>query len=298
VERIVLVHGSVVNGPATWANQLGLADRYDLVVLDRPGFPPNPPVDRVDFEEHAQLVAAELGEGAHLAGHSSGGVVALLAAALRPGAVRSLTVVEPPATRVAAGDPAADRMARRAREWWENGPRDDPEAFLRGFLRSVGSTRDLPSPLTPELEQGARTLMVERGPWEADIPLATLREAPFPKLVVSGGHDAGFDAICDVLERELPAERVVLPGFGHSVPRHPRFTDVLVDFVERARAGTSGAGGRGGAGSGGTGTGASGAGASGAGASGAGASAAGASGAAGSGAAEGGGRGSGAPVKP
>jgi pimeloyl-ACP methyl ester carboxylesterase len=234
VERLVLVHGSVVNGPATWANQLELADRFDLVVLNRPGFPPNPPVERVDFEADAELVAAELGDGAHLAGHSYGGVITLLAAALRPGVVRSLTVVEPPATKVAAGHPAADRMAEEARTWWESGPRDDPEAFLRGFLRTVGSQRDLGSPLRPELEQGARTLMVERGPWEAEIPLAALRAAPFPKLVVSGGHHAAFDAICDVLERELPAERVVLSGYGHSIPRHPGFTSVLVEFVERA----------------------------------------------------------------
>jgi pimeloyl-ACP methyl ester carboxylesterase len=236
VERVVLVHGSVVNGPATWAGQLELADRFELVVLNRPGFPPNPPVERVDFEQDAELVAAELADGAHLAGHSYGGVISLLAAAREPDSVRSLTVVEPPATRVAAGDPDADRMASDAQAWWANGPKDDPEAFLRGFMRTVGSTRELPSPLPPELEQGARTLVVERGPWEAEIPLAALRAAPFPKLVVSGGHHAGFDAICDVLERELAAERVVLPGYGHSVPRHPRFSDVLVDFVERAAA--------------------------------------------------------------
>jgi pimeloyl-ACP methyl ester carboxylesterase len=234
MERLVLVHGSVVNGPATWASQLGLADRFELVVLNRPGFPPNPPVERVDFEQDAELVVAELKDGAHVAGHSYGGVISLLAAARRPEAVRSLTVVEPPATRVAAGNPAADRMAEEARAWWEHGPRDDPEAFLRGFMQTVGSTRELPSPLPPELEQGARTLMIERGPWEAEIPLAALRAAPFPKLVVSGGHNPAFDAICDVLERELPAERVVLPGYGHSVPRHPGFTDTLVDFVERA----------------------------------------------------------------
>jgi two-component system chemotaxis sensor kinase CheA len=36
---------------------------------------------------------------------------------------------------------------------------------------------------------------------------------------------------------ELPAERVVLPGFGHVVQRHPDFNGVLADFVERAGAG-------------------------------------------------------------
>jgi hypothetical protein len=51
---------------------------------------------------------------------------------------------------------------------------------------------------------------------------------------VSGAHHPAFDAICDVLERELRAERAVLPGHGHSVQRHPDFNRVLAGFVERA----------------------------------------------------------------
>ena len=108
--------------------------------------------------------------------------------------------------------------------------------FLRRFLSAVGSSFDPPSPLPPELEQGARALAVERGPWEAEIPLEALRAAPFPKLVVSGGHHPAFDAICDVLERELGAERLVLPGYGHTVQRHPGYNDALADFVTRAAA--------------------------------------------------------------
>ena len=76
--------------------------------------------------------------------------------------------------------------------------------------------------------------MAERGPWEATIPVAKLRAAPFPKLVVSGGHSPAFDGICHVLERELPAERARLPGFGHSAQRHEDFPVLLADFVERA----------------------------------------------------------------
>ncbi len=59
-------------------------------------------------------------------------------------------------------------------------------------------------------------------------------DAPFPKLVVSGAHHPAFDAICDVLETALHAERAVLRGYGHSVQRHPDFNGVLADFVERA----------------------------------------------------------------
>lgn len=234
MHRLVLVHGSVTNGAMTWGGQRELADRWELVVLDRPGFPPGPPVARVDFEEHAGWLAPRLRPGDHLCGHSYGGVVSMLAAA-RYGALRSLIVIEPPATAVARGNPAADAFAAGAIELWRDGPRE-PEGFLRTFLKAVGSSFEPPSPLPPELDQGARALRDERGPWEAEIPLAELRAQPFPKLVVSGAHHAAFDAICDVLERELDAARAVLPGAGHSAQRAPGFNDVLADFLERAEA--------------------------------------------------------------
>jgi len=235
-ERIVLVHGSVIGGQATWSAQEPLAERFELLVIDRPGFPPNPPVERVDFENDANLLCEAIRVGDHLVGHSYGGVITLLAASRRPDVIRSLTVIEPPATRVALGVPVVDRFAADAVNWFTSGPTDDPETFLRGFLAAVGSSFDPPSPLPPELEQGARALVAERGPWEAEIPLDALAEAPFPKLVVSGAHHPAFDAICDALEHGLRAERLVLPGHGHSVQRHPDFNAALADFVERAAA--------------------------------------------------------------
>jgi pimeloyl-ACP methyl ester carboxylesterase len=236
MERLVLVHGSVLGGRATWTAQRPLADEFELVVVDRPGFPPNPPVDRVDFEADAQLVAGLLEPGDHLVGHSYGGVVALLAAASRPEAIASLTLIEPPATRVAVGIPVVDDFAEAGRLLYASGSADDPEIFLRRFLNAVGSELEPPRPLPPELEQGARALAVERGPWEAEIPLDALGAGTFPKLVVSGAHHPAFDAICDVLERELDAERLVLPGFGHAVQRHPEFNERLADFVRRSHA--------------------------------------------------------------
>jgi pimeloyl-ACP methyl ester carboxylesterase len=234
--RIVFVHGSVMGGRPTWSGQRPLADQFELEILERPGFPPNPPVDHVDFEEHAVLVADALSDGAHLVGHSYGGVISLLAAAAVPERVRSLTVIEPPCTAVAAGSPEADTFTKEGIEWWRDGPKDDPEAFLRGFLQYVGSDYVPPTPLPDQLLQGARTLIVERGPWEAAIPFDVLSAAPFPKLVVSGAHHGGFDAVCDVLEERLPAGRLVLPGYGHTAQRHPAFNEALAEFVTRAEA--------------------------------------------------------------
>src|SRR5204862_4189847 len=49
--RLLLVHGSVVNGEVTWTAQRPLAERFELVVPNRRGFPPGPDVERVDFED-------------------------------------------------------------------------------------------------------------------------------------------------------------------------------------------------------------------------------------------------------
>ena len=146
----------------------------------------------------------------------------------------SLTVLEPPCLDIARGDPAVERFVEDVSEWWATGPTDDPEAFLRGFLRFVGSAYDPPSPLPRDLEQGARTLIVERLPWEARIPLDELCAEPFPKLVVSGAHHRAFDAVCDVLTERLPAERLVLPGYQHNPQLHPDFNELLADFLDRA----------------------------------------------------------------
>lgn len=228
--RVVLIHGSVGNGPATWGAAQPLAERYELVVPNRGGYPPNPALGRIDFEEQAVELAALLGDGAHLVGHSYGGVIALLIAARHPGSVRSLTVSEPPAFGVARGKPEVEKVVADLDALFAHGP-DEPAAFLGEFLAVVGSEIKLPDPLPPELEQGARALMAERPPWEAEIQLDGLAAAPFPKLVVSGAHNSAFDAVCDVLEERLAAERAVLPGAGHSIPRAPGYPERLEAFL-------------------------------------------------------------------
>jgi pimeloyl-ACP methyl ester carboxylesterase len=234
--RLLLVHGSVVNGDATWGAQTPLADRFELVIPNRRGFPPGPDVERVDFEDEAVWLEQLVEPGTHLVGHSYGGVISLFAATRYAGQLRSLTVIEPPAFAIARGNPVADEFSASATRLWEQGPRD-PAEFLRAFLAAVGSSIP-PGSFTPELLQGARTLMVERYPWTAEPPLDELAAAPFPKLVVSGAHSPAFDAVCAVLDDRLGAERAVLPGAGHSVQRlGAPFNDLLAAFVERAESG-------------------------------------------------------------
>jgi pimeloyl-ACP methyl ester carboxylesterase len=228
--RVVFVHGSVANGAMTWSAQPPLAASYTLLIVNRPGYPPSAPLERIDFERQANEIAEIFERGDHLVGHSYGGVISLLAAARRPELLRSLTVCEPPAFGVARDNPAVEEFLARFPE----APRD-PRGYLEFFLPLVGSAIKLPDPLPPDLEAGARAALAERPPHEADIPLAELAATPFPKLVVSGAHNAALDAVCDVLEARLDAERAVLPGAGHSIPRAPGFNERLEDFLLRAR---------------------------------------------------------------
>jgi pimeloyl-ACP methyl ester carboxylesterase len=229
--RLLFVHGSVLNGEATWNAQRPLAERFDLVIPNRRGFPPGPEVERVDFADEAVWLEQFLEPGTNLVGHSYGGVIALLAAARRPELVRSLTVIEPPAFGVVRGDPAVEEFVADGDRLWREGP-GDPDAFLRSFLRLVGAP-DPPGRATTALLQGARTLMVERLPWEAEIPLDALAAAPFPTLVVSGAHSAAFDAVCDLLVERLGGLRAVLPGAGHSPQRlGDPFNELLATFAK------------------------------------------------------------------
>jgi pimeloyl-ACP methyl ester carboxylesterase len=229
--RVVLVHGSGGNARSAWVSLRPLASRFELVAPNRSGYPPGPLRERIDFEEQAAELAPLLDGGAHLVGHSYGGVIALLMAARRPDDVRSLLVSEPPAFGLAHGKPEVDDLVGRLAAHFEHGPRE-PRAFAEGFLALVGAPARLPPRLPPQAEQSIRATMAERGPWEAEIPLDELAATGLPKLVVSGAHDPAFDAVCDALEQQLGARRAVLGGAGHAIPRAPGYLELVTAFLD------------------------------------------------------------------
>jgi len=232
--RVVLVHGSVTNARWLWMPQRTLADSFTLVMPNRSGYPPREARDYIDFEQQADELAELLDDGSHLVGFSYGGVIALLAAERRIDALASLTVIEPPALWLARGVPEVDRLARDLfNVFWS--PPPDLRAFLDQFMSLMGGKLTLPKVLPPDLEQGVRALMVERPPWDARFALDELERAPFPKLVVSGAHHAALDAVCDVLEERLDAERAVVNAGGHNIPHTgAEFNEVLSAFLLRA----------------------------------------------------------------
>ncbi|HXE46368.1 MAG TPA: alpha/beta hydrolase [Conexibacter sp.] len=244
---VVLVHGSVVGRERTWSEQRPLAERWTLILPNRPGFGASPPLPRGDFEAEAPLVAELLGGGAHLVGHSYGAVIALCAAGLRPHAVRSLTVSEPGALRLAAGDPEVDTTIANGELLYAGAARErlSPRDFVALFRAGARSARTTPDELPDWLERGARHAMAERPAWEVEPPLAALAAAPFPKLVVSGDHSPVFEAVCDALAARIGAERARIRGRGHSVPATGEpYNALLESFLLRARCARGGGGAR------------------------------------------------------
>ncbi len=232
--RVVLVHGSVAGADLTWREQRPLGARWRLVTANRPGFGCSPAIERGDFEAEAPLFAELLGDGAHLVGHSYGGVIALYAAALRPGAVCSLTVSEPGCLAAAAGNPEVDAQIAHGRRLFEHADALEPREFLTVFRAGAGVTRETPQVLSGPLLDGVRLLMRERPSWEADPDWRALREAPFPKLVLSGAHSDVFEAVCDAVAERIGAERARIPGRGHTIPAAEGYNEQLDRFMARA----------------------------------------------------------------
>jgi pimeloyl-ACP methyl ester carboxylesterase len=214
---VVLVHGSLATGADEWQAQRPLADEgFRLLVLDRRGYGRSPVAGGEDFIRDGDDIVRLMGDGAHLVGHSYGGLGVMYAAAQRPDATLSLTLLEAGAFTLAQHHPDARALVTSARNLWEQDLPD--EEWVVRFLTIVGSD---PEDLGPELLAAAVPLVpvFRRGRplWESEPPRAAIASATFSKLVVSGGHDAGFEAICDELAERIGGSRQVIEGAGHEI---------------------------------------------------------------------------------
>ena len=217
------VHGGTQGtssaGHRNFSHQEALAaSGWQLVVPDRPGHGNSPDPGRPDdAEADGVWVADLLGSGAHLVGHSYGGLVAVAAAARRPDAVTSLTLIEPAlfavATQAAAVKRQLFKMATTMILPFSAKTRATRMMRYLGIPAAFALTDDDLTALGTSLKRGR---FPSRSTIEAG--LAAIRAANIPVLVVSSGSNAAFTAMGEIVAGRLGGRHIVVP-IDHHFPQ-------------------------------------------------------------------------------
>ena len=248
-EPVVCVHGSLSWGTFAFREQRPLASSHSLVLPDRRGYGASPVRGPSDFSVDADDIAALLGDGAHLVGHSYGAVVALLAAARRPDAVRTLTAVEPAALSAARGDAAVEELIATLGDVHTAASSLSPAEFVLRFHRGLRLPARRGHARAPQAEPRGDPRSHDdddRAPTlgSGDPSRCAGDRAGCPTLIVSGRWDnlaAGeqalgrraFGAVCDTLTRSLDARRVIIDGWAHGCQYSGEpFNSALLSFWE------------------------------------------------------------------
>jgi pimeloyl-ACP methyl ester carboxylesterase len=240
--RVVLVHGGAQGTPhggeRNFSGQKALADRgFRLVIPDRPGHGRSPDPGRPDdAEADGAWVADLLEDAAHLVGHSFGGVVALAAAAKRPAAVRSLTMIEPAAHKLATSDPHVRRLALRMLAAALFSMSDASRA--KRIMGLLGIPAELYAQASPaDRARLGRSVRRIRIPSRATLErqLGEIKAAGIPLLVVTGGWNPAFEASSDAVARVGGGRRAVIKS-PHHFPQwfSDDFNPTLVRFMEES----------------------------------------------------------------
>ena len=240
----MMVHGSArgssVGGTQHFTGQEKLVEKgYQIIVPDRPGHGQSPVSDRPeDAISDAEWVVELLGEKAHLVGHSFGGVVALAAAASRPAAVQSLTLIEPAVHGLAANDPVVLAFLQsQISLFTSNRP---PTEIALEFMKMARIPSDMRAG-TPDPEEITR---VGEGLLKISIPpppvlekwTETVAKAKIPVLIVTGGWNTAFDISADTAAKMMNGRHVVVKSDHHFPQRaNPEaFNQLLNNFIHEA----------------------------------------------------------------
>lgn len=240
--KVVLVHGSAqgskVGGAHHFTAQQRLSERgWQLLVPDRPGHGRSPDPGRTDdAQADGGLVADLLGEGAHLVGHSFGACVALAAAAKRPEAVRSLTIIEPAMAAMALNKPVVLRFVLKIVGIMLFSL--SAESRLKRFVKLVNIPPEIRgSSDAEELKRMGRAIKQLKLPTKPGLlhDWDIVLRAGIPVLVVSGGWSPAFEAISDETARVGGGRRLVIRS-AHHFPQQvsDEFNIELAKFMQES----------------------------------------------------------------
>jgi pimeloyl-ACP methyl ester carboxylesterase len=234
--KILLIHGGVQGGigggPVNYINQRELADKgYQLRVADRPGFGESPSRGWDSQTADAIWIAEELGEAAHLVGHSFGGAEALLAAAIRPEKIKSLILIEPAIQLILTTD--MESLAKpEIREALQvvtapimaaNTPGEFAKEFVKRMGTGVGGGLNASQAALEAHPENAEALgssllnAVLATPQELRNAADIIKAKGLPVYVVSGGYSASQDFTCEALARLTGGKHVIIASPSHFI---------------------------------------------------------------------------------
>lgn len=231
-EPLVVVHGSWLDHGDWDLVVPRLSGSFRVVTYDRRGHSNSEAsTHQGSFDEDAADLAGLIETldcaPAHLVGHSSGAIIALLLAVTRPELVRTLNLHEPPLFDLVAGDPEAQPLLApvgaalgAVRQKLERG---EHEAAARQFADEVSfGPRSWDDRLTAEARErmirNAPTFLDElRQPFRLRVDLDRLAHFDRPVLLTEGAQSPRLRGLSmDALTRALPhAERRTLAGTAH-----------------------------------------------------------------------------------
>ena len=222
---LVLLHGFVADGVATWRAQLdSLSDEFTVVAWDAPGAgrstDPPPGFGIADYAECLSGLVTSLGfPRAHVAGLSFGGIVALELLRRHREVPMSLVLAGAYAGWTGSLGRAVAEERLRFCERMATLPPDEFAAAMVPSMFSPSAPPDRVADFTASVARfrPAGFLAMARASAEADLT-DVLGDLDLPTLLLYG--DADVRAPLDVgrhLHEAIPGSRlVVLPGVGHA----------------------------------------------------------------------------------
>jgi pimeloyl-ACP methyl ester carboxylesterase len=222
---LVLVHGYVGDGPATWRGQLdGLYDDFTVVAWDAPGAGgSSDPPERFGLAGYADCLAGfvdRLGLGRpHVAGISFGGALALAFAGRHPAVPRSLVLAS--AYAGWAGSLPAEVAGQRLRQAMVLA--DLPPDAFAGTLLPTMFAESAPAEAVAAFDASMRAFHPVGFRAMARASAENVRDVlagiQVPTLLVYGDRDVRAPLpVAEDLHRSIPGARLVLlPGAGHVV---------------------------------------------------------------------------------
>lgn len=233
-ELLVCVHGAVGDF-RTWGAQMDpFAERYDTVVYSRRWHYPTRVFNNgaaYTAEIHAaDLVAilGELGQPAHLVGHSYGGAVCAVVALQRPDLVRSLVLAEASlftllltsAEGVEALTQSAEAMSQVPALLRQGKSAEGLRAFLEVILGRGGYNK-LTAEALQVMTENLHTVEPMLNGMNAGAPFKVEHAAQIrvPTLVLRGEKSPPmFTLTSDILAASIPnAQKLILPGISHGL---------------------------------------------------------------------------------